>query len=153
MSYRWQSSAEGQLVRVKFETGGLEDGFGFDGEAILLESTKSLLGVSSAPSAPGGGTKSGPSIVSVLLAAKGTATDGTRKLPLELALVTEAHYVILAVSVPDGNIVIGMSDDGTAIIRSKEGTWNCKNASRGWTCTSESGDALDVAEDAAGGGT
>lgn len=181
MSYRAQSSAEGQLVRVSFDACGFEDGFGFDGEAVLLASTKSLLnlpaetetkkgssttptptdgtqagssgGLKEAPSggSPSTGSSSGKDIVAILLAAKGTATEGTRKLPLEFALLTEAHYVFLAVTVPDGSIVIGVSDQGNAIIRSKEGTWNCKNASRGWTCTSDKGEALEVAESAADG--
>ena len=168
MSYSAQSSAEGQLVRVKFEACGFEDGLGFDGDAILLASTKSLLGIVAAPapaktggSAPpssstGGGVKEAPSgasgssnVVSVLLAARGTATDGTRKLPLEFALLTEAHYAFLAVSVPDGNIVIGVSDDGNAIVRSKEGTWRCQNGARGWACTSEQGERLELAEQGA----
>ena len=176
MSYRTQSSAEGQELRVTFDACGFEDGFGFAGEALLLASPKSLLGLPAdsaappststdgskagasgglkdAPPAPSAGSKSSTNVVSWLLAAKGTATEGTRKLPFELALVTEAHYVFLAVSVPDGNIVIGVSDRGTAIIRSKEGNWNCTNASRGWTCTSENGEALDVADEVASEGS
>lgn len=174
MSYEAQSSPEGQLVRVKFEACGFEDGLGFDGAAVLLASTKSLLGLeeqapaktgTSAPPSSAGDSSTGASgglkdaqpapsgstsnVVSLLLAAKGTVTDGTRKLPLEFALVTEAHYAFLAVSVPDGSIVIGVSDDGNAIVRSKEGTWKCKNASRGWACTSDNGESLEVAEEGA----
>jgi len=155
MSYKAQSSAEGDLVRVTFDACGFEDGFGFDGEAILLASTRSLLNLpadgspksGAAPSTSPDDATGGSKYVSVLLAAKGTATDGARKLPFELALVTEAHYVFLAVSVPDGSIVIGVSDKGDAIIRSKEGTWSCKTSARGWTCTSEKGEALEVADD------
>ena len=172
MSYSAQSSPEGQLVRVKFEACGFEDGVGFDGDAILLASTKSLLGIdapaeapaktgtsappSSADGASGGLKEAQPSAptgsgsaVSVLLAAKGTITDGTRKLPIEFALLTEGHYAFLAVSVPDGNIVIGVRDDGNAIVRSKEGTWRCKSGARGWACTSEQGEVLEVAEEGA----
>jgi hypothetical protein len=172
MSYSAESSSEGQMVKVQFEKCGFEDGFGFDGNAILLASTKSLLGLAAEdapakapttttppPSSGGGGLKeaepaesaptTGGNVVAVLLAAKGVATDGTRKLPLEFALLTESHYAFLAVSVPDGNIVIGVSDDGNAIVRSKEGTWKCKNASRGWTCTSDKGEALELEDDGA----
>jgi hypothetical protein len=176
MAYTASSSAEGQLVKVKFDACGFEDGIGFDGNAILLASTKSLLGVAQAapaktgtsapPSsddgtgeggglkeaqpAPGGATSS--QYVALLLAAKGTVSQGAQKLPLAFALLTEGHYAFLAVSVPDGNIVIGVSDDGNAIVRSKEGTWNCKNASRGWACTSEKGESVDVADDGATAG-
>jgi hypothetical protein len=180
MSYRAQSSDEGQLLRVSFEACGFEDGYGFDGDAILLASTKSLLGISEdapakpasppketedpkageggglveAPAAPSGGTSGSSKVVSALFAAKGTMTDGARKLPLEFALLTEAHYVFLAVSVPDGNIVIGISDQGYAMVRSKEGTWKCKTggASRGWTCTSDHGESLELEDDGATAG-
>ena len=170
MSYGAESSSEGQLVRVKFDSCGFEDGLGFDGDAILLVSTKSLLGLDdettakagpSAPSSSGGpstGASGGlkeaqpaPSSATeakaVLLAAKGTVTDGTSRMPLAFAIVTEAHYVFIAVSVPDGNIVIGVSDNGNAIVRSKEGTWRCTSGSRGLVCTSDQGESLDVAED------
>jgi hypothetical protein len=62
--------------------------------------------------------------------------------------VTEAQYAFLAVKVADGTIVIGVSDDGRAVVRSKEGTWTCQSASDGWSCKSDSGEALTVAEEA-----
>jgi hypothetical protein len=191
MSFTGESSAEGQLVRVTFDACGFEDGYGFDGKAILLTSNTSLLGIAAEPAAApssgspssgspssgspssgspssgasssgasSGGLQQAPAAsaptaaepVSVLLAAKGTMSDGTTKQPLEFALVTEAHYAFLAVSVPDGNLVIGLSDSGDAIVRSKEGTWKCNNGggASAWTCTSESGETIDVAEDASG---
>jgi hypothetical protein len=169
MAYSTASSAEGLAVKVQFDSCGFEDGLKFDGNAVLLASTKSLLGLAeeSAPAKTGtssppstgeaGGVKDAPApsapssnaYVAYLLAAKGTVSDGAQKLPLAFALLTESHYAFLAVSVPDGNIVIGVSDDGNAIVRSKEGTWKCnKSASKGWACTSEQGESLEVEEDA-----
>jgi hypothetical protein len=75
-----------------------------------------------------------------------------KQLPLEFALLTEAQYAFLAVSVPDGKIVIGVSDDGRAIVKSKEGTWNCHSSSKGWSCTSDKGKSMDVTEDIASEG-
>jgi hypothetical protein len=177
MSYAGESSPDGQLVKVTFDACVFEDGFGFDGKAVLLASTKALLGIANeasspkAPSAPTGdaaGAEPAPSgglveadaseaseaseasaggYVSLLLAAKGTATQGTKTLPLELALVTEAHYAFLAVKVPDGTIVIGVSDDGRAVVKSKEGTWSCRSSASGWACTSEAGESMNVVEE------
>ena len=181
MSYRAESSADGDLVKVSFTACGFEDGYAFDGKAILLASKKSLLGLSSEKAAPpipkkpsspaspddgfGGDTGSGSDTglqeaeepqtggsgqyVALLLAAKGTVSNGSQKLALEFALLTEAHYAFLAVSVPDGKIVIGVSDDGRAIVKSKEGTWNCNTSSGGWSCTSDTGKKMDVKEEAA----
>lgn len=183
MSFSAESSAEGQLVRITFDSCGFEDGFGFDGKAILLASTKSLLGLSgekaSTSKKPSSGAPSdssdssdygdssdglqeaddsslggsasgtGSQYAALLLAAKGTASKGGQKLPLEFALLTEAQYSFLAVSVPDGKIVIGVSDDGRAIVKSKEGTWNCHSSSKGWSCTSDKGKSMDVTEEVA----
>ena len=44
--------------------------------------------------------------------------------------------------------MIGVSDDGRAIVRSKEGTWRCQSGARGWTCTSDKGVKMDVSEEA-----
>jgi hypothetical protein len=152
LSYEASSTAEGQAVKVTFDACTFEDGFGFDGSALLLASKKSLLGTETAsasastPAEPAADL--GDGVVAVLLAMKGTATDGTQKLPLELALVTEGHYAFLAVSVRDGKVVIGISDDGRAIVKSKEGTWTCSTASSGWSCKSDDGKTMDVAEEA-----
>lgn len=178
MSYAGTSSGDGLLVRVTFDACVFEDGFGFDGKAVLLASKKSLLGVSAeaapakapaasstdgdaaglgeggglteaAPVEPGGGSSNViGGYAALLVAAKGTATTGNLSLPLELALVTEAHYAFLAVKVADGTIVIGVSDDGRAIVRSKHGTWKCTSSSSRWSCTSERGETMDVAEEA-----
>lgn len=169
MSYTGSQTADGQLVKVAFDKCVFEDGFGFDGKALLLASNKSLLHIegapAAAPSAPsdpstppsdssglkpaqGASAGGGTNAVAILLAAKGVASQGARKLPLEFALVTEGHYAFLAVKVPDGNIVIGVSDDGNAIVRSKEGTWRCTAGSAGWSCTSDKGQKMNVTEEA-----
>lgn len=173
MSYSGESTSEGQLVKVTFDACVFEDGFGFDGKAVLLASTKSLLGVSEQPppsSASGGlgtadfgqggglteadasesgaGAGGGGSYAALLIAAKGTASQGSQTLPLEFALLTEAHYAFLAVKVPDGSIVIGVSDDGRAIVKSKEGTWSCQSSAAGWSCKSDKGESLTVVEEA-----
>lgn len=173
LTYQAGSSPDGQLVRVTFDACGFEDGWGFDGKAILLASNKSLLGLdepaASTPTAPkkpatgfGGEDDTTPDLreaddsgygsgaKAFLVAAKGTATDGKRSLALSFALLRESPYSFLAVSVPDGKIVIGVSDDGRAIVRSKEGTWRCQSGARGWTCTSDKGQKMEVAEDADG---
>jgi hypothetical protein len=144
LSYTGASSADGQVVKVTFDECKFEDGWGFDGKAVALASKKSLLAIASDEPA----TDLGNGVVALLLAMKGTATNGARKLPLELALVTEGHYAFLAIAVPDGKIVIGVSDDGRAIVKSKEGTWTCNNASSGWSCTSDSGKSMTVTEEA-----
>jgi len=185
MTYAAESNADGQMVKVRFASCSFEDGFGFDGNALLLVSNKSLLGYASeaasapkAPSTGSGGTGSSTGTTgtgagsedsadgydsseglsesgstsgaaAVLLAAKGTASYGAKKLPLEIALLTEGKYAFLAVSVPDGKIVIGVSADGRAIVKSKEGTWNCQSSAGGWVCKSDSGESLNVKEEAA----
>lgn len=163
MTYSAESNADGQLVKVRFASCGFEDGFGFDGNAVLLVSNKSLLGyaseAASAPKAPsaGAGTGAGTGVTeadgasgaaAVLLAAKGTASYASKKLPFAFALLTEGQYAFLAVSVPDGKIVIGMHADGRAIVKSKEGTWSCQSSATGWVCKSDSGESLDVKEEA-----
>jgi hypothetical protein len=157
MRYEGSSTADGTLVKVTFDACVFEDGWGFDGKAAALASNKSLLGIVQEPAATpsatpaagdGTGTAAGGGFVALLVAAKGTITDGKNELPLEVALVTEAHYTFLAVSVPDGKIVIGVSDDGRAIVKSKEGTWTCKSTAGSWSCTSDSGQSMEVAEEA-----
>ncbi len=172
MTYQAASSPEGQLVKVTFDECGFEDGWGFDGKAILLASNKSLLGLDKESAAPppakkpatdfGSDTGSGSGLheaedtgygggaVAFLIAAKGTATDGQRKLALSFALLRESPYTFLAVAVPDGKIVIGVSDDGRAIVRSKEGTWRCQSGARAWSCTSDKGQKMEIAEEASG---
>ncbi|HSO40277.1 MAG TPA: hypothetical protein VLT33_47455 [Labilithrix sp.] len=164
MAYESEQTSDGQLVSVRFDACGFEDGTKFDGDAIVLASTKSLLGAASdAPakeasppasgdgsglkeaSDPGAGASGG--IVALLLAAQGTATVGGQTEAIEFALLTEEHYAFLAVSVPDGSLVIGVGEDGNAVIHAKDATWKCKNASAGWSCTSESGESLEVADD------
>jgi hypothetical protein len=160
MEYASESSADGQLVEVSFDACGFEDGTSFDGEAVVLASTKSLLGdAASAPAAepPASGDGSGlkeasdpgagaqGEVVALLLAAKGTMTDGGRHEPLEFALLTEAHYAYLAVNVADGSVVIGLGEDGTAVVHAKDATWTCKSGSAGYACTSEKGESLEVA--------
>jgi len=166
MAYQAEQTSDGQLVQVTFDGCGFEDGMKFDGEAVLLASTKSLLGAASdapakdaspPPSGDGSGLKeaSDPGaaasggIVSVLLAAQGTATQGGQTEAIDFALLTEEHYAFLAVTVADGSIVIGVGDDGNAVIHAKDATWKCKNAASGWACTSESGESLEVADDGA----
>ena len=173
LTYSGSNTADGQLVKVSFDSCGFEDGFGFDGKAALLLSNKSLLGLADSsssaaatpPRAPAGsadntgGVQDAPSAapdtgsatssaVAVLLAAKGTASYGAKKLALEFALVTESHYAFLAVKVSDGAIVIGVSDSGEAIVKSREGTWKCHSGTGGWSCTSDSGKTMTVAEQA-----
>lgn len=173
LTYTAGTNDDGALVKVTFDACRFEDGYGFDGKAILLVSKKSLLGIAqenaTAPKAPptkadtsdgdsseSGGLQEAPSTdvstsygaASVLLAAKGTASYGSKSLKLEFALISEAHYAFLAVKVPDGNIVIGVSDSGDAIVRSKEGTWKCHSAKSGWKCTSDKGQSMDVVEQA-----
>ena len=162
LTYGAESTADTQAIKVSFDACGFEDGWAFDGKAVLLASKKTLLGgfvppASSGAAGTGTGTGStgsfGSEYVSILLAAKGTVSKGVNKLELELALVTEAHYAFLAVQVADGKVVVGVSDDGHAIVKSKEGTWTCNTVSgatgSGWTCTSDSGKTLTVTEEAA----
>lgn len=169
LTYAAESTADTAAIKVSFDACGFEDGWGFDGKAVLLASKKSLLGATGAKasatasasagaaaaagaSADNGtgaaGASFGSEYVSILLAAKGTASNGANKLQLELALVTEAHYAFLAVQVADGKVVVGLSDDGHAIVKSKEGTWTCDTTGSGWTCTSDAGKSMTVTEDA-----
>jgi len=171
LTYSAEQNADGAAIKVSFDACGFEDGWGFDGKAVLLASKKSLLGTPVAPATPAAvpgatgaaaasadngtaavGSSFGSEYVSILLAAKGTASEGANKLQLEFALVAEAHYAFLAVQVADGKVVVGVSDDGHAIVKSKEGTWTCNTTSNttgsGWTCTSDSGKSMTVTEDA-----
>ena len=167
LTYAAESNPDGQAIKVSFDACGFEDGWGFDGKAILLASRKSLLGTPVAPAAApsatdpvgasadtgtgtgagGLGSSFGSEYVSILLAAKGTISNGANKLTLEFALVAEAHYAFLAVQVADGKVVLGISDDGHAIVKSKEGTWTCNTSGSGWTCTSDSGKSMTVTEE------
>ena len=166
LSYAAESNADGAAIKVSFDACGFEDGWGFDGKAVLLASKKSLLGTPaapaatpSAPSATDGtsatpdtgtgaaGTAFGSEYVSILVAAKGVASNGGNRLELEFALVAEAHYAFLAVQVADGKVVIGVSDDGRAIVKSKEGTWTCTTSATSWTCTSDAGKSMTVTEE------
>lgn len=90
----------------------------------------------------------GGGVVALLIAAKGTASYGAKKSPLEFALLTEGQYAFLAVSVADGSIIIGMRDDGKAVVRTKNGTWNCSESGSRWSCTSDKGEKLDATEEA-----
>ena len=160
MSYQSEQSPDGQLVNVHFSACGFEDGMKFDGDAVLLASTKSILGAAAtpskqkdapAPSEDGSGLKEAPtdasdsSIVALLLAASGTASQGGQSEQLEFALLTEASYAFLAVTVADGTVVIGVGEDGNAVVHSKDGTYSCKSAGQGYVCTSEQGESVDVA--------
>jgi hypothetical protein len=163
MAYESEQTSEGQLVSVHFDACGFEDGMKFDGEAVLLASTKSLLGAAAdAPSTPepapagnGSGLKeaSNPSdatsgeIVSLLLAASGTASQGGQSEVLEFALLTEASYAFLAVKVADGTVVIGVREDGSAVVHAKDATYQCKSGSQGYVCTSETGETIEAAAD------
>ncbi len=164
LTYGAEKSADTEAIKVSFDTCGFEDGWAFDGKAVLLASKKSLLGgvvpaadVPSSGSGTGSATGStgaafGSEYVSILLAAKGTVSKGVNRLELDLALVAEAHYAFLAVQVADGKVVVGVSDDGHAIVKSKEGTWTCNTVSNatgnGWTCTSDSGKTITATEEA-----
>ena len=160
MSYESEQTSDGQLVQVTFDACGFDDGTKFDGEAVLLASTKSLLGAAAdapaaAPPSSGGGLEEASDqgaatsgeVVALLLAAQGTATVGAQTEEIEFALLTEEHYAFLAVTVPDGSLVIGVGDDGNAVIHAKDATWKCKSAAAGWACTSESGESMEVADD------
>jgi hypothetical protein len=162
LSYAAESNADGAAIKVSFSACGFEDGWGFDGKAVLLASKKSLLGTPAAPAAPAAtddtsaspdtgtgavGTSFGSEYVSILVAAKGVASNGGNRLELEFALVAEAHYAFLAVQVADGKVIIGLSDDGRAIVKSKEGTWTCTTSATSWTCTSDTGKSMTVTED------
>lgn len=96
------------------------------------------------------GSSYGNGIVALLIAAKGTATYEKKQTSLEFALLTESRYMFLAVKVNDGSIVIGMRDDGIAIVRTKNGNWNCQQSGTRWTCTSDKGESLDAAEETGG---
>lgn len=163
LSYATESNADGAAIKVSFNACGFEDGWGFDGKAVLLASKKSLLGTPAAPDGTSAsadttgttdttgtgaaGTSFGSEYVSILVAAKGVASNGGNRLELEFALVAEAHYAFLAVQVADGKVVIGVSDDGRAIVKSKEGTWSCTTSASSWTCTSDTGKSMTVTED------
>jgi len=170
LTYGAEKTADTEAIKVSFDGCGFEDGWAFDGKAVLLASKKSLLGglvpASSVPAsgaASGSDTGAGSAIgsagaafgseyVAILLAAKGTVSKGVNRLELDLALVAEAHYAFLAVEVGDGKVVVGVSDDGHAIVKSKEGTWTCNTVSNttgnGWTCTSDSGKTITATEEA-----
>lgn len=167
MTYQAEQNADGALVKVKATSCAFEDGFSFDGNMVLLASKKSILGISSeasAPSAPpssspsgsleeGEGVSDAPSTgmgngyVALLVAAKGTASYGSKKSALEFALLAESRYSFLAVKVDDGSIVIGLRDDGKAIVRTKNGTWSCNESGSRWSCTSDKGEQLEASEE------
>lgn len=111
----------------------------YDGEGY----GDSMDGVSSSDS-----SGMGSGVVALLIAAKGTASYGAKKTPLEFALLAEAQYAFLAVKVADGSIVIGMRDDGRAVVRTKNGTWNCSESGSRWSCTSDKGEKLEATEEA-----
>lgn len=94
------------------------------------------------------GSSFGSGYVALLIAAKGTASYASKKTTLEFALLTESRYAFLAVKVNDGSIVIGMRDDGLAIVRTKNGTWQCKQSGSSWSCSNDKGEKLEAAEEA-----
>ena len=142
MAYESEQTPEGQLVSVQFNGCGFEDGMKFDGEAVLLASTTSMLGLAEEASPPSDAASG--QIVALLLAASGTASQGGQSEVLEFALLTEASYAFLAVSVADGTVVIGVGEDGSAVVRSKDGAYQCKSEAKGYVCTSETGETLEI---------
>jgi len=150
-----EQSKAGQAAHITFDKCLDKDGSGFDGEALLVVSSQPILGISSeaaSSSAPatGNGTNAAAD-KNILFAAKGTAYEASQSLELEFALLQESGYMLLAIQVPDGKIVIGVnSRNGDAFVKAKQGTWVCKagKAGKGYACSSTSGgEEVDI-EDA-----
>lgn len=82
----------------------------------------------------------------LLLAARGEVISGKQRENVEFAILSEAGYTLVAVEVKDGSVVVGFAPNGTAIVRSKEGSWTCRPQSNGYQCKADgSGEALEVA--------
>ncbi len=160
-SYQLEESKVGKAARFQFNKCVGESNSGFDGQAIILVTSKPILGIEKATAKktstkkPTGGLSEADDSSSsasldqnVLFAAKGTAIEGQQKTALEFALLSEAGWTLLAVQVKDGKIVIGVAPNGNAFVKAKQGTWYCSpGTAKGYVCKSETGEDLEV-EDA-----
>ncbi len=171
--YSIEQTKLGSGYHFEFDKCVNADGSGFDGKALLVATSQSILGIQdsgsqsaepSQSSASDSTSDTGSSMgleeadsssstpaadgsKNILFAAKGTASQGSQSLAVEFALVQEAGYTLLAIDVADGKIVIGVAANGNAFVKAKQGTWICKPGSaKGYTCKSTSG-AEDVAVD------
>jgi putative hemolysin len=160
-SYRREETKAGQAARFQFDSCVGNDNAGFDGQAILLVTSRPLLGISddgnsrSAPppkktgsSDEGGLTEAedgSPASEAerdqnLLFAARGTAIEGNKRTALDFALAYEKGYTLLAVEVKDGKVVVGLAPSGTIFVKAKQGSWVCTpSSSRGYQCKSSSG--------------
>jgi hypothetical protein len=170
--YSQLQRSEGLALRFKFDDCLSADKTGFAGEAVLFMTDKALLGddaarsssSSSSSSSSGAPKKTGslfgnskplamPSTEpkNMFLAARGNAIEGSKRTPIEFALIKEGEFVLLAVEVPDGKIVIGIASDRSAFVKAKQGTFLCQpKGKEGYACKSTNGgEELDVDADTA----
>ncbi len=133
-SYEKQSSDYGPAISASFDKCVFDDGSGFSGDMLLLESDKPLLKSDKADVGADDGGKS------LLLAAEGTFTNGTDSINADVVFLHERGVDYLAVAVKDGKIVIGVREsDGAAVVYAKDTTWLCtRDESLDYTCKEQS---------------
>ncbi len=83
---------------------------------------------------PGSSTTPTSGAENYLFVAKGTAIEARQSTPIEFAIVSEAGYLVASVSVPDGNVVVGMAPDQTIFVQAKQGSWVCTPSASRYTC-------------------
>jgi hypothetical protein len=83
---------------------------------------------------PGSSSGAQASAENYLFVAKGTAIEGRQSTPIEFAVVSEAGYLVASVSVPDGNVIVGMAPDQTIFVQAKQGSWVCTPNGSRYTC-------------------
>lgn len=137
-----EATADGDEVQMSFDACVFEDGGAFDGQAMVLMSKKPLVDYTP-KSAASGDAFDGP-YQAMLVAAKGVATHDGAETPLELALLVQAGYAYVSVTVPDGNVVVGVTDDGKAIVKAKDATWTCSTSASSYSCESDSGETIEI---------
>jgi hypothetical protein len=152
-TYKQAPSNEGTALHFTFDACKSAEGNTFDGEAMVLSTTKPLLDVEAKTPTK---TKLEPAAgePNLLMTAKGTASDGNQSIALEFALIYEAGYTLLAVEVADGKIVVGVAADGSGFVKAKHGTWSCTPKTKGYDCVStDGGETVDVEADTSAAAT
>ncbi|HEY8078159.1 MAG TPA: hypothetical protein VIF62_28725 [Labilithrix sp.] len=134
-TYQKQNSDYGPALSASFDSCVFDDGNGFSGDMLLLQSDKPLLKSDKADV----GTDAA-SDASLLLAADGTFTNGSDSIKADVVFLHERSVDYLAVEVKDGKIVIGVREtDGLAVVYAKDTTWVCKpDASANYDCQEQS---------------
>jgi hypothetical protein len=167
--YSLESSKAGQSARINFNKCIGDNNTGFDGQMIVLVTSQPILGIGAAQTAPASGTKkpssgstdglkdadssssstSSAADKNILIAAKGNAIEGQKRVAVEFALLKEGGWLLLAVEVKDGKVVLGVAPNRDVFVKAKQGSWICSpRSTKGYQCKAQgSGEDLDL-EDA-----